>query len=67
VDRCTRTCALLPGRGRDRVLGLHQLPRRRRLALQVKVPRRVVEPLSSAEVRRFLRSLRRYRDFAIVH
>jgi site-specific recombinase XerD len=55
------------GRGKDRVLGLHQLPRRHRLALRVKTPRRVVEPLSSAEVLRFLRSLRRYRDLAIVH
>jgi site-specific recombinase XerD len=55
------------GRGRDRVLGLHQLPRRRPLALRVKVPRRVVEPLSGREVRQFLRSLRRYRDLAIVH
>ena len=55
------------GRGKDRVLGLHKLPRRRQLALRVNVPRRVVEPLSSAEVRRFLRSLRRYRDVAIVH
>ena len=55
------------GRGRDRVLGLHQLPRRRRLVLQVKVPRHVVEPLSGTEVRQFLRSLRRHRDLAIVH
>lgn len=54
-------------RGRDRHLGLHSLPRRRRRKLQVKIPRRVVEPLSSAEVRHFLRSLRRYRDLAIVH
>jgi integrase/recombinase XerD len=55
------------GRGRDHHLGLHQLARRRRLKLRVKVPRRVVEPLSSTEVRQFLRSLRRYRDLAIVH
>lgn len=55
------------GPGKDRVLGLQQLPRRRRLALRVKVPRRVVEPLSSTEVRQFLRSLRRYRDLAIAH
>ena len=55
------------GPRRDRLLGLHQLPRRGRLALRVKVPRRVVEPLSGAEVRQFLRSLRRYRDLAIVH
>jgi site-specific recombinase XerD len=55
------------GRGRDRVLGLHPLPRTRQRALRVKVPRRIVEPLSGAEVRQFLRSLRRYRDLAIVH
>jgi integrase len=46
---------------------LHRLPRRRSLALRVKVPRRVVEPLSGTEVRQFLRSLRRYRDLAIVY
>jgi site-specific recombinase XerD len=55
------------GPGRDRALGLHLLPRRRRLDLRVRVPRRVVEPLSGAEVRQFLRTLRRYRDLAIVH
>jgi site-specific recombinase XerD len=55
------------GPGRDRELGLHLLPRRHRLALRVKVPRRVVEPLSGTEVRQFLRTLRRYRDLAVVH
>lgn len=55
------------GRGRDHHLGLHPLARPRRLKLRVKAPRRVVEPLSSTEVRRFLRSLRRYRDLALVH
>jgi site-specific recombinase XerD len=55
------------GRGRDRDLGLHRLPRQRQLKLRVKAPRRVVEPLSGAEVRQFLRTLRRYRDLALVH
>jgi site-specific recombinase XerD len=55
------------GPGRDHVLGLHKLARRRRLKLRVKVPHRVVEPLSAAEVRGFLRRLRRYRDLAIAH
>ena len=55
------------GRGKDRNLGLHQLTRPRQLKLRVKVPRGVVEPLSKAEVLRFLRSLRRYRDLALVH
>lgn len=54
------------GRGRDRWLGLHQLrPRARKL--YVKVAHRVIDPLTPEEVRAFLRSLRRYRDIAIVH
>jgi site-specific recombinase XerD len=55
------------GPGRDRALGLHARHRRHRLPLRVKVPHRVVEPLSGTEVRQFLRTLRRYRDLAIVH
>jgi len=54
-------------RRRDRKLGLHLIPLRHRVQLRVKVPRRVVEPLTGAEVRHFLRTLRRYRDVAIVH
>jgi site-specific recombinase XerD len=54
-------------RRRDRQLGVHFVPRRHRIQLRVKVPRRVVEPLTRAEVRSFLRSLRRYRDLAIVY
>ena len=55
------------GRGRDRRLGLHLMPRQRQLKLRVKAPHRVVEPLSATEVRQFLRTLHRYRDLAIVH
>lgn len=55
------------GQGRDRRLGLHLVPRQRQLKLRVKAPRRIVEPLSATEVRQFLRTLRRYRDLAIVH
>ena len=54
------------GRGRDRRLGLHQLPRRRP-QLRVKAPSHVVEPLSAKEVRRFMRRLHRYRDLALLH
>lgn len=54
-------------RRRDRQLGVHFVPRRHRIQLRVKVPRRVIEPLTSAEVRSFLRTLRRYRDLAIVY
>lgn len=55
------------GRGRDRRLGLHVLPKERQLALRVKVPQKQVAPLSADQVRAFLASLRRYRDMAIVH
>jgi site-specific recombinase XerD len=55
------------GRGRDRALGLHVLRRPHRRKLRLSLPRRVVEPLGTAQVAAFLRSLRRYRDLAIVH
>lgn len=54
-------------RRRDRELGVHFVPRPHRVQLRVRVPRRVVEPLTRIEVRAFLRTLRRYRDLAIVH
>lgn len=55
-------------RRRDYNLGLHmrKAPARRR-GLRVKTPRKIIEPLTSEQVREFLRSLRRYRDIAIVH
>jgi site-specific recombinase XerD len=54
------------GPGRDHALGLHRLtPRVRKI--RVKEPRTIVEPLTPDQVRSFLRSLRRYRDLAIVH
>lgn len=55
------------GRGRDRNIGLHLLPCSRHLSLRVKVPRTLIEPLTTAQVRSFLRSLRRYRDLGIVY
>ena len=54
------------GRGRDRELGLHPLPRCRRRRLRVKAPRKLVEPLEPSQVAVFLQTLRRYRDLAIV-
>jgi site-specific recombinase XerD len=55
------------GPGRDRRLGLHRLKKKHSLKLQVKVPRRLVSPLSGEQVREFLSNQRRYRDIAIVH
>jgi site-specific recombinase XerD len=54
------------GPGRDRELGLHRL-QRRTCKVRVKEPRLLIEPLGPDQVRSFLRSLKRYRDFAIVH
>ncbi len=54
------------GQGRDRDLGLHQLPKPSHLKLRVKVPKTLVEPLTAEQVRAFLASLRRYRDVVIV-
>lgn len=55
------------GPGRDRHLGLHPLRPVRRHKLTVKMPRKVVEPLDRKQVLAFVRSLRRYRDLAIVY
>ena len=55
------------GRGRDRNLGIQVMRPRRRVALRVKVPRTLIEPLSQRQVRQFLQGVRRYRDLAIVY
>ena len=55
------------GRGYDHVLGLRHIPPSRRRRLRVSTPRRLVEPLRPAEVRGFLKRVRRYRDLALVH
>lgn len=54
------------GPGFDHALGLHRLHRRSR-KVRVKEPRLLIEPLTPDQVRSFLRSLKRYRDLAIVH
>jgi site-specific recombinase XerD len=54
------------GPGNERRLGLYPLHRRGRLKLRVAVARRLVEPLTREQVGLVLRSLRRYRDQAIV-
>jgi site-specific recombinase XerD len=55
------------GRGRERSLGIHKLYRPQRLCLRVKVPRTLVEPLTTRQVRAFFRTLRRYRDISIAY
>lgn len=55
-------------RRRDYNLGLHmrKAPARRH-SLRVRTPRKIIEPLTTEQVREFLRSLHRYRDIAMVH
>jgi len=55
------------GRGRDRSLGLFRIHRRQLHHLRVKTPKTLVDPLTAEQVKDFLRSLRRYRDLAIVY
>ncbi len=55
------------GPGRDKRLGLHKMPKRQRLSLRVKVPKKIVEPLIVEQVETFLESLKRYRDLAITY
>ena len=55
------------GPGHDGNLGLHRLHRRPVRRVRVKVPRLLIEPLTPEEVRIFIRSMKRYRDLAIVH
>ena len=55
------------GPGKDRTLGLHQRKAPRHRALRVKVPRRVIEPLSQHQVRVLVGSVKRYRDLSIVY
>jgi site-specific recombinase XerD len=55
------------GPGRDKSLGLYNLPRAKHLRLQVKVPRTVVEPLTVEQVKTLLGTIKRYRDLCIVH
>lgn len=52
-------------RGYDR-LGLFLIRKPTQLALKVKVPRTIVEPLKIVEVDLFLKTVTRYRDLAIV-
>lgn len=55
------------GPGRDHDLGLHMKRSQRERLLQLKAPRKLIEPLTAEEVRLFLRRLRRYRDLSIVY
>ncbi len=55
------------GPGRDRNLGLHKIRKSGTRALRVKVPHKIIEPLTAKQVQIFLRRLRRYRDLAIVY
>ena len=54
------------GRGYDNSIGMHWRRHSGSLSLRVKVPQTIVEPLSHDEVIAFMKSMRHYRDMAIV-
>jgi len=55
------------GRGRDRNLGLHRIRAPYHRALRVKMPRKVVEPLTAEQARLLIGGFRKYRDIAIAY
>lgn len=55
------------GAGKEGCLGLNPRSRRRFIQLRVKVPQKLVEPLTIPQVQKFIDTLRRYRDLAIVY
>ncbi len=55
------------GQGRDKDLGIHTVRRKHKLVLQVVIPKTIIEPLTSEQVRTFLSGFRRFRDIAIIH
>jgi site-specific recombinase XerD len=55
------------GRGYDRELGLHRVGPKDQRALRVKKPRPLVQPLRVDQVNEFLKTVRRYRDLALVY
>ena len=55
------------GPGKEGFLGLNPRSRYRFVQLHVKVPHRIVEPLTPQQVGKFFRTLKRYRDIAIVY
>jgi site-specific recombinase XerD len=54
------------GRGYDNSIGMRWRKSTGHLSLRVKVPQTIVEPLSHDEVMAFMKSMRHYRDLAIV-
>jgi len=63
----TLPAAYYKGSGRDRQLGLFVLKRKSHRLLQVKEPKKIIDPLEAEQVRFFLRTLLRYRDISIVY
>jgi len=60
-------CSGFRARSRDRTLGVHQLPRQNTVRLHVKVPKKLVIPLTGEQVRLLIEQFTRYRDLAICY
>jgi len=54
-------------RSRDRNLGIHRLPRRDSVRLRIKVPKKLITPLTNGQVKFLLQQFARYRDLALCY
>jgi site-specific recombinase XerD len=60
-------CSNFRARSRDRNLGIHRLSRRNSVHLRVKVPKKLITPLTNDQVKLLLRQFARYRDLALCY
>lgn len=58
---------ILRPRGRDRALGLHVVGKWKKRWVRVKAPQPLIRPLERDEVNHFFKTVRRYRDRAMVY
>lgn len=60
-------CSGYRARKRDRNLGIHRLPRQKQIRLRVKVPKKLITPLNTDQVKFLLQQFSRYRDLALCY
>jgi len=60
-------CANYRARSRDRNLGIHRLSHRNSVHLRVKVPKKLITPLTNDQVKFLLRQFARYRDLTLCY
>lgn len=63
----TVPCSNYRARNRDRHLGIHRLPHQSSVRLRVKVPKKLITPLTNDQVKFLLQRFARYRDLALCY